>query len=131
MSRKTILVDAWNSFVIESGINIDMLALLNRFDNPKIIATNANASEMVKFGIVDMPYHVFTLEHNPNKPDPSYYRQLLEHFNLDSSEVVYFEHNPEAVESARSVGIDTHYYDKDVRDLAALEAFLVDKLTGK
>jgi hypothetical protein len=43
--------------------------LLDSFPNRKIILTNANEEEKVKLGIVNMPYEVFSLEHNPNKQD--------------------------------------------------------------
>lgn len=35
------------------------------------------------------------------------------------------QESEEAVKSARSVGVPTHHYDKDVRDLAALENFWI------
>jgi hypothetical protein len=38
-----------------------------------------------------MPYEVFTLKHNPEKTDPSYYVRMLEYFNLKKAlrEVVW------------------------------------------
>jgi len=46
-----------------------MQELLDSFSNKKIILTNANEEEKEKFGIVDMPYPVFSLSHNPNKTE--------------------------------------------------------------
>jgi hypothetical protein len=46
-----------------------MQKLLDNFSNKKIILTNANEEEKVKFGIVNMPYEVFSISHNPNKTD--------------------------------------------------------------
>ncbi|MFA7308630.1 MAG: HAD-IA family hydrolase [Patescibacteria group bacterium] len=123
---KTILVDAWNTFVTESGVFQEMKDLLDSFYNRKIIVTNANEEEREKFGIVSMPYEVFSLEHNPNKTDPEYFQKLLEHFSLTPNEVVYFEHNTEAVASAQSVGITTFWYDKDAKDLKGLKKFLLE-----
>ncbi len=40
-------------------------------------------------------------------------------------EVVFFEHNPEAVTSAQMAGIKTMYYDPIKKDLAELKEFLV------
>lgn len=71
-----------------------------------------------------MPYEVFTLKHNPKKTDPNYYKILLEKYNLDTSEIIYFEHNPKAVESAQSVGINSYFYDNNTKDLASLKKFL-------
>jgi HAD superfamily hydrolase (TIGR01509 family) len=126
---KTILVDAIHAFVIQGeGIFEAMHALLETFDNPKIILTGANAGQMKTFGLDRMPYEVFTLGHDPEKSDPAYYRTMLAHFGLDSDAVVYFEHDPAAVESARSVGINTYHYDQDKQDLDALKKFLTDNL---
>ena len=32
---KTILVDAWNTFYTESGINVDMKKILDKYSNDK------------------------------------------------------------------------------------------------
>lgn len=126
---KTILVDAVDAFVIEGeGIYKPLYDLLEQYSNPKIILTNANDEQMVKFGLLDMPYEVFTLKHNPDKPDPSYFKTMLAHFGLTADEVVYFEHNPDAVKSAQSVGIAAYSYDAEKRDLLSLKAFLDQRL---
>lgn len=121
---KTILVDARNTFILEDGINQEMKTLLDTYPNRKIILTNANEEERKKIGIVDMPYEVFSLSHNPNKTDPVYYETMLHTLSLDSNDVVYFEHNKEAIESAKSLGITTHHYDKDTKDIQSLKTFL-------
>lgn len=124
---KTILVDAWNTFVTEEGINFDLKKLLDSYPNNKIILTNANDEELVKFGIVSMPYPVFTLAHNPNKTDSDYFVKMLSHFNLKAAEVVYFEHNADAVTSAKSLGITTFHYNK-LENLDNLTIFLNSNL---
>lgn len=126
---KTILIDAINTFVIKGeGIFQEMYELLETFKNKKIILTNANDEQMEKFDLNDMPYEVFTLKHNPDKIDPIYYEKMLEHFSLNKEDVVYFEHNEDAVKSAQSVGITTHHYDKDKKDLEELKKFLTENL---
>lgn len=128
---KTILVDAVDAFVIEGeGIYEPMHKLLEGYANPKIILTGANDEQMKHFGMDGdkMPYPVFTLKHNPEKTDPTYYETMLEKFALEAGDTVYFEHNPEAVKSAESVGIKTHYYDFDKKDLKALKKFLDESL---
>jgi FMN phosphatase YigB (HAD superfamily) len=120
---KTILVDAWNTLVTNKGINEDLYQLLEDFEENKIIVTNANEEEKVKFRIMDMPYPVFSLYHNPNKTDPEYFTKLLKHFSLKSNEVIYFEHNAEAVSSAKSLNIITHHYKTD-EPLNILNQFL-------
>ena len=122
---KTILVDAAGTFVIEGeGIYQPLFDLLEQYPNRKIILTNATDEQKITFGLVDLPYELFTLSHNPEKTDPQYFAQMLKHFNLSSEDVVYFEHNPDAVRSAQSVGIVSHYYDAEKKDLDALKLFL-------
>ena len=124
---KTILIDAWNTFVTEQGVNLEMKSILEDYENPKIILTNANEEEKQKFGIIDMPYPVFSLAHNPNKPNPVYFKKMLSHFFLSAENVIYFEHNEDAVNSAKSVGIQTLWLKKD-SNLKILKEFLDSKL---
>lgn len=128
---KTILVDAVHAFVLEGeGIYEPMHKLLEEYPNPKILLTGANDEQMKYFGMDEskMPYPVFTLKHNPEKTDPEYYKTMLEKFGIKADEVVYFEHNRDAVDSAKSIGIKTHYYDAEKKDLDALKTFLDENL---
>ena len=122
---KTILVDAVETFVIEGeGVYAPMHELLERYPHRKIIVTNANDEQMVTYGLVDLPYELFSMKHSPDKTDPLYFKTLLEKYGLHADDVVYFEHNPKAVESAESLGIVSYHYDSKKKDLAALERFL-------
>lgn len=126
---KTILVDAVDTLVIEGqGIFEEMHKLLETFPNRKIVLTGANDEQFKEFGLDKVPYEVFTLRHNPEKTDPKYYEKMLEHFGLSKDDVVYFEHNPEAVKSAKSVGIKSYFYDPEKKDLVALKNFLMENL---
>ncbi len=126
---KTILVDAIGAFIEEGkGIFAEMHNLLDTYPNPKIILTGANDEQMNEFGLHDLPYELFTLKHNPEKSDPEYYRMMLEHFHLNADDVIYFEHNTQAKQSAESVGIKTFLYESDKRDLEALKIFLDENL---
>jgi len=129
MNTKTILVDAVDTFVLEEeGVFKEMHDLLEEYPNRKIILTNANDEQMITFGLNDLPYEVFTLKHNPNKPDPIYFETMLKHFNLEKDEVVYFEHNLDAVKSAESIGIKSYHYNHEERDLSKLRDFLENNL---
>lgn len=126
---KTILVDAVDTFIIEGqGVFVAMNELLDQFPNKKIILTNANDEQMVTYGLTHLPYELFSLKHNPDKTDPEYFKKMLEHFSLPKDDVIYFEHNSKAVESAQSVGIRSYYYDPEKKDLGALKDFLVNNL---
>ncbi len=128
-STKTILVDAIDAFVIEGeGIFKEMYDLLETFPNRKIILTGANDEQFKEFVLDKMPYEVFTLKHNPDKTDPKYYEIMLQHFNLNKDDVIYFEHNINAVKSAEFVGIKSYYYDPKKKDLEALKKFLTENL---
>ncbi|MCK0158738.1 hypothetical protein MWU65_16215 [Cellulophaga sp. F20128] len=124
---KTILVDAWNTFVTEEGIDAALEKILDSYPNPKIILTNATQEECITYGILNMPYEVFSLEHRPNKTDKAYYIEMLDHFNIKATDVLYFEHNLEAVNAALSVGIKTYHYRKN-EDAMHLNSFLKENL---
>ena len=125
---KTILVDAVDAFVIEGEgsfkIFKEMHDLLEKFSNRKIILTGANDEQFKKFGLDKMPYEVYTLKHNPEKTDPKYFEIMLKHFGLSKDNVIYFEHNSQAVKSAESIGIKSYHYDPKKKDLKALKEFL-------
>jgi HAD superfamily hydrolase (TIGR01509 family) len=129
---KTILVDAVDAFVIKENESFKifdkMYELLETFPNRKIILTGANDEHYKKFGLDKMPYEVFTLKHNPEKTDPAYFEKMLNNFNLKIEDVIYFEHNPVAVKSAESLGIKSHFYDNDKKDLPALKKFIEENL---
>ncbi len=127
---KTILVDALDTFVIEGeGIYQPIHDLLETYENPKVIVSNADDTQMEEWGLNSMPYEVFTLKHEPDKTDPVYFKTLLERLGLSKDDAVYFEHNPEAVQSARSLGIVSYHYDSEKRDIEALKHFLSQSLS--
>jgi len=129
---KTILVDAVDAFVIEDKgsfkIFEEMHDLLEEFPNRKIILTGADDEQFKEFGLDKMPYEVFTLKHNPEKTEPKYYITMLEHYGLSKDEVIYFEHNAQAVRSAESIGIKSYFYDPDKKDLESLKKFLINNI---
>ena len=126
---KTILVDAVDCFVSDKGEMFEgMRKLLDSYANKKIILTNAPDDKFEQFGLNKVPYEVFTLRRNPMKTDPKYFELMLGHFKLNKDDAVYFEHSAEAVESARSAGIGTYFYDNEKKDLASLKSFLDSNL---
>jgi len=127
---KTILIDAVYTFVVESDRVFkpfkQMYNMLETFPNRKIILTSANDEQFKKFNLAEMPYEVFTLKHNPEKTDPKYYEEMLKYFSLKKDDVFYFEHDKNAVESAKVVGIKTYHYDSERKDLISLKDFLTE-----
>lgn len=126
---KTILVDAINGFVLEDGSILEpMHELLESYPNPKLVLTGANDEQFKKFKLDQVPYEVFTLKHDPEKTDSQYFKILLEKYDLTTEDVVYFEHNATAAETARSVGIATYFYDHTKEDMVALKQFFDENL---
>lgn len=126
---KTILVDAVDCFVSDKGEIFNKIQeLLEAYSNKKIILTGANYEKYPMYNLDKMPYEVFTLQHNPEKTDPQYYEKMLANFGLSNNDVLYFEHNPKAVEVAKSIGINTYFYDNDKKDLDGLKKFLDENL---
>ncbi|MCC7289572.1 hypothetical protein IT414_04265 [bacterium] len=126
---KTILVDAIDGLVLKDGtIFIEMLELLQSYPNPKIVLTGANDDQFKKFNLDKVPYEVFTLKHNPEKTDPSYFKILLQKKKLNANDVIYFEHSLDAMKSAESLGIKCFFYDHTKKDLPALKTFLDENL---
>jgi len=126
---KTILVDAINGLVLEDGtIFKDMYEMLKSFPNPKIVLTGANDEQFKHFNLDKVPYDVFTLKHDPEKTDPKYFEILLDKYNLTKNDVIYFEHNSEAVKTAQDFGINTYFYDSAKQDVSALKDFLSSNL---
>lgn len=122
---KTILVDAVETFLVkEEGIFTEMHELLEEYPNRKIVLTMAPPDLQKIYEMENLPYEVWSSNLEPKKSDPKFYEEMLAHYKLKPESVVYFEHDPKAVESAESVGILTHYYDPRARDLSTLREFL-------
>ena len=121
---KTILVDAWNTLITAKGVDLEMKKLLDQYPNPKIIVTNANAEEQQAFGMVNLPYPLYSMNHHPDKTDPYYFECLLNAYELNPEDALYFEHNADAVASSASAGIRAYWFDKNLRDLNKLKEFL-------
>lgn len=128
-NMKIILVDAIDGLIFSDGtIFHEMQKILDSYPNRKIMVTGANEEEFDRFSLNKSPYEVFTLKHNPEKTEAGYWQILLNKYNLNPEDVVYFEHNKRAAETAQSVGIATYFYDHTKKDLASLESFLDDNL---
>jgi FMN phosphatase YigB (HAD superfamily) len=124
---KIILVDAWNTFIKDKKIDSTIYKLLESFKNKKIILTNANDQELINYGIINMPYEVFSLSHKPNKDNPLYFKSLIKKYNLFINDLIYIEHNKEAVKSAKSLGINTYHYNP-MESTDKLSQFLLNSL---
>lgn len=126
---KTILVDAINNFIIkDQGINQELFNLLEKYPHQKIILTNVDNDQIQKFGLIDLPYPIFTLKHNPNKDNPHYFKTLLEKYNLIAENCLYFDHNQNAISSAESIGINSLLFEYNKTSIQVLQDFLDNRL---
>ena len=124
---KIILVDAWKTFILPDGIFIEMYEMLEEFKEKKVVVTNANKEEQIVFGMNDIPYEIFSLSHNPEKNDPNYFKKFTDLYNVNFDELIYFEHNICAVNTAKKIGIKTFHYDKK-SSLIELKHFIINNL---
>ena len=108
---KIILVDAWNTLIKEKKIDNDLFKILESFSCKKIILTNASEKEKKKFGIINMPYDVFSLNHNPEKTHSKYFEILISKYDLNLNDLYYIEHNIKAYNTATLFGIKSLHYD--------------------
>ncbi|MBI2043631.1 HAD-IA family hydrolase [Candidatus Pacearchaeota archaeon] len=116
--KKIILVDAVHCLVDEEGnVNEKMKNYLDSLENKKIILTNAPKEKHKIFFKHIKDYEIFTLENNPSKKDPEYYKKFLEKFKLNSKNAVYFEHDEDSIKSAKSVGINTVLYKNNLEEI--------------
>lgn len=126
---KTILVDGISGLILKDGTLFqEMYELLEQYPNPKLVLTGANDEQWKQFNLDISPYEVFTLKHNPEKTDRKYYEILLNKYNLQVEDVIFFEHNSDAAKTAESIGIKTLFYDHTKKDLVELKKFIDSSL---
>ena len=115
--KKILAVDAVGCLVDKNGnINDDIFKIINKYQNRKIILTNADDEEK-KIFLKNISFEIFSLKHNPEKTNPIYYGKFLSKFKIKAENVIYFEHNIKAVESARLNNIVTHHYNGIISNL--------------
>ena len=107
---KTILIDGINTlFDSERTLNEELLKTINKFNAKKVIVTNIIRKDPKNQTIVktakENNLDLFTLEGNPEKTNPKFFKQLLEEFHLNPEEIIYFDHKEENLESAKKAGI--------------------------
>lgn len=126
---KTILVDAIHTFLDINGVADEkMFELLQEFNAPKILCTNAGVEKFSELNLDRMTYPVFTLSGQPRKDKAEYFTMLMEEYGLFPEDCIYFEHDLNAVTAAKKIGITTYHFDSKKRDLDSLKTFLKSNL---
>ena len=130
---KTILVDAIHCYIEKQDngsflINKEMHTMLESFQERKILLTGSPKDTFDERQLTHAPYTVFSLEQDPPKANPEYYKIMLQYFQLTPDEVVHFEHNQTSIQSAEAAGITTYFYDNQKKDIRALQRYIQDNV---
>lgn len=118
--NKILLVDAVRTVISSDveynidtrGLNKDLADFLKSLPNRKIVVTNAPGVklEKIKRYLSDYDFQVYSLENNPGKTDPEYFKKLLADFDLKVEDCFYFDHKQENLDAARSIGIEAEQF---------------------
>ena len=107
VKRKAILVDAMNTLIDkEKGLNEELAKALQETSKKIIIVTNTDKKEIEKY-LENYNFEIFTLNKNPDKSNPKYFKELLNQYHLSPEEVVYFDHKEENIKSAKENRINS------------------------
>ena len=108
--KKILAIDAVGLLVDVNGkVNTKIDGLIKKFDNKKIVLTNANDIEKKNF-LKNIKYKIFTLKHYPEKSNTTYFKKFLLKYKLKPNELIYIEHDLKACRSARKNKIKTYHY---------------------
>lgn len=115
--KKVLAIDAVGCLVNFKGkVNNDIKNLVKKFKNKKIVLTNADELEK-KIFLKNITYETFSLKHKPNKSNPKYFKKFLLKYKLEPQQLIYIEHDIKAVKSAQSLGIITHHFNGNLKNL--------------
>ena len=101
--KRTVLVDGMHCIYDKKfKLNEELLDILNSFDANKILVVKKFRNK----GKELTGFEAFSLEEEGiGKDNPEYFEKLIEEFNLNSSELVYFDHNQDSISTAKKLGI--------------------------
>lgn len=127
-SEKIILIDALKTIIYADDkynidsfhLNSELVEYLNKLPNKKIVLTNASGEKLDKIKEMLKPfdYEIFTLNANPKKSEGEYFNILMNKYELDLKNVIYFDHNSENLQAAKSKDIEIIYqYEHNNRNL--------------
>ncbi len=107
---KAILVDAISCLIgKESGLDKELAELLKNTNKKIVVVTNADIN-YIKNKLENYNFDVFSLNKNPDKSNPGYFKKLLDKYQFKAGEVIYFDHMNENIKSAESFGIKSILY---------------------
>ena len=118
---KTLLVDAVRTIITSDKeytidtwwLNKDLADYLTTLNNCRtIVVTNAPGSKLAKIQryLSDYDFEIYSLENNPWKTDPEFFKKLLQDKQIEASDCFYFDHKQENLEAAIMNGIEWVLY---------------------
>ena len=114
-----LLVDLINTLYIKDhGWNDDLLGAIKSINCETVIVSNISKDRLDELGLTNnLPFNLFTLESNPRKTDRKYFDQLVVKLRCAFEDLILIEHNPEVVELAQSLGINSVLYKHKFTDI--------------
>jgi len=108
--KRVILVDGMECLYDENfKINRELLDIIHSFNSHYILTINGfkeKGRNLVKNTNYDTNWEAFSLEERGiKKDDPKYFKILLEKFNLNPDDILYFDHSKDNINSANKFGI--------------------------
>jgi leucyl-tRNA synthetase/predicted alpha/beta hydrolase family esterase len=112
-SKQTIFVDAINClFTLENetvALNSELFGYLETLPQNKIVITNAKGNIFDQLQSL-VPYQVYSLQFEPVKTDPQYFKKALVDLDLKPENILYFDHLQANIDSAKQNKIKSILY---------------------
>ena len=130
---EVILIDAVKT-LINSDVNYDsdsweinkeLAEYLDKLPQKKIVITNAAnyKLESIKEMLSSFWREIFSLENNPPKDNPDYFKIFLEKQSLSIDKYIYFDHKQENINAAQNNGIKSILYESNIQIFKDLNTY--------
>lgn len=121
---------AWQDIFSANQAMWDVVKKLHADRHRLILFSNTNALHanafLHNFDIFSLfHHHHFSHETGANKPDPKFYENAINDYNLNPTETLYFDDLAENIATGLALGFDSFQY--DLNDHASAEAWLQGK----
>jgi leucyl-tRNA synthetase len=131
LKQKVILIDAIGTLYTDDENNIfeinkDLANYLSSLNTKVIVVTNAKGEIYSRLNeqLIDYNFDLFSLEFNPAKTDSSYYKILIEKYNLDLANTIYIVHSQDNLISAKVNNIYCFKFENNIQVINLIEDFV-------
>jgi len=123
--KRIILVDGMGClYDKEFKINETLFEILESANAKKILVVNNFRKEAEQL-LEGKGYGVFSFDGKIKKDNELFFKKLLEEYSLNADEVIYFDHDKLNIDSAKSAGIKSVFYDGSINKI---EKFIIDNI---